>query len=166
MTSFQHFDGTKVHLKRKTRATTTTPKTEINSRTNANFRNANLSSIKIAHSNINSIRNKIDHISAELSDYDIICISETKLNESVQTSKILIDGYMEPIRKDRVTNNGGGLAIYSKNNIFLSRRLDLENDNIENIWIEVHSLKNKFLLGLFYRPQIVRMNFGTILKKF
>ena len=37
-----------------------------------------MSSIKLAHSNINSIRHKVDDIAHELSDYDIICISETK----------------------------------------------------------------------------------------
>ena len=29
---------------------------------------------------------------------------------------------------------------------------DLENNHIENIWVEVQSLKNKFLLGHFYGP--------------
>ena len=57
-----------------------------------------------------------------------------------------------PIRKDREINNGGGLIIYIKNNIFFKRRDDLENNSVENIWIEVQSHRNKFLLGLFYRP--------------
>ena len=42
--------------------------------------------------------------------------------------------------------------MYIKNNIHFKRRDDLENNHIENIWVEVQSLKNKFLLGLFYRP--------------
>ena len=36
--------------------------------------------------------------------------------------------------------------------IFFKRRDDLENNSIENIWIEVQSLRNNILLGLFYRP--------------
>ena len=110
------------------------------------------SSIKLAHTNINSIRNKLDDIAAELSDYDIIGISETKLNNSIQSSMLMLDSYNMPIRKEREINNGGGLIIYIKNNIFFKRRDDLENNSIENIWIEVQSLRNKFLLGLFYRP--------------
>ena len=41
------------------------------------YNHIKLTSMKIAQSNINNIRNKIDDISIELSDYDIICISET-----------------------------------------------------------------------------------------
>ena len=36
------------------------------------YNHIQLTSMKIAHSNINSTRNKIDDISVELSDYDII----------------------------------------------------------------------------------------------
>ena len=42
--------------------------------------------------------------------------------------------------------------MYIKNNIHFKRNDDLENNHIENIWVEVQSRKNKFLLGLFYRP--------------
>ena len=78
-----------------------------------------LTSMKIAHSNINGLRNKIDDISVNLSEYDIICVSETKLNEHFQTKNLLIDSYHNPIRKERNINNGGGLLIYIKNNIQL-----------------------------------------------
>ena len=63
-----------------------------------------------------------------------------------------MSGFRTPFRKDRLLNNGGGLAIYTKNNIYTLRRHDLENNNIENIWTEVHSYNKKFLIGLFYRP--------------
>ena len=121
--------------------------------------------ITIAHVNINSIRSKVDSISAELANYDIICVSETKLNEAFKTSDLEIDGYKVPIRKDRQVNNGGGLLIYVKNNISFKRRADLESDNIENIWLEINSLRNKFLVGLFYRPPTLLQNIGTILTK-
>lgn len=145
-----NIDGTKVYIKWRKITKTTCSQTTQNTRTQDHL--GNLSSLKIAHTNINSIRNKVDHISSELSDYDIICISETKLNDSVPTEKILIDGYKQPIRKDRPINSGGGLAVYTNNSISFSRREDIENNNIENLWIEVYSLRTKFLLGLFYRP--------------
>lgn len=112
----------------------------------------NFSGIKIAHSNVNSLRHKVDYITSELSDYDIICISESKLNDSISDSSISIDGYRQPLRKDRPINNGGGLVIYMKNNIHYKRRSDLELPNIETIWVEINALNRKFLLGLFYRP--------------
>ena len=106
-----------------------------------------MTSMKLAHSNINSIRNKIDDIASELSDYEIICISETKLNDSILTSNLMLNTYNTPIRKDRNHNDGGGLIIYIKNNIFFKRRDDLESNIIENIWVEIHSVRKKFLLG-------------------
>ena len=49
------------------------------------------SSIKLAHTKINSIRIKLDDIAAELSDYDIIRISETKLNNSIPSSTQMLN---------------------------------------------------------------------------
>ena len=65
-----------------------------------------LTSMKIAHSNMNGLRNKIDDISVNLSDYVVICISETKLNDHIPTKHLLIDSYHNPIRKERNINNG------------------------------------------------------------
>ena len=95
----------------------------------------------IAHSNINGLRNKIDDISVNLSEYDIICVSETKLNEHFQTKKLLIDSHHNPIRKDRTIYNGGRLLIYIKNNILYRHRPDIESADVENIWVEIRSLK-------------------------
>ena len=113
-----------------------------------------LTSMKIAHSDINGLRNKIDDISVNLSDFDVtcICLSETKLNDHIATKKLMIDSYHNPIRKDRNINNGGGLMVYIKNDIFYKHRPDLENAELENIWLEIRSLKNKYLLCHFYRP--------------
>ena len=108
------------------------------------YNHIQFTSMKIAHSNINSIRNKIDEISVDLSDYDVICISETKLNDQISTTSLLIDSYNNPIRKDRNINNGGGLTVYIKNNICYKNRPDLESDNLENIWVEIRSLKNTY----------------------
>jgi hypothetical protein len=43
-----------------------------------------------------------------------------------------------PQRKDR-TNSGGGLLIYSKEDIGICRKHELENDIDETIWVEVHA---------------------------
>ena len=95
--------------------------------------NEHLSCLKIAHSNIYSIRNKLDSVSAELSDFDIICTAETKLNDQYPTSELAIDGFKLPYRKDRLIKNGGGLLVYIKNSICCKRRHDLEVNYCENI---------------------------------
>ena len=53
--------------------------------------------MKIEHLNINGLRNKTDLLYAELADYDIICVSETKLTNQVETSTLEISGYNKPI---------------------------------------------------------------------
>ena len=113
---------------------------------------SNLTSMRVAHLNINGLRNKVDLVSTELAEYDIICVSETKLNDLVESSKLEINGFNEPIRRDRQYNNGGGLLVYVKNNIHFKRRTDIEQRYLENIWIQVSTLNKQFLLGLFYRP--------------
>ena len=126
--------------------------------------NEQLSCLKIAHSNINSIRNKLDSVSAELSDFDIICIAETKLNDQYPNSELAIDGFKPPFRKDRLINNGGGLLVYIKNSICCKRQHDLEDDYCENIWLEVQSLRKRFLIGLFYRPPNSTIEFWDALE--
>ena len=67
--------------------------------------------MKIVHLNING-----DLPYAALAEYDIICVSETKLNELVETSKLEINDFSEPIRRDRQFNSAGGFFVLIKNN--------------------------------------------------
>ena len=106
----------------------------------------------IVHYNIQSLVGKLDQIQIELSHFDVIALSETWLSENVSTEEILFQNYQRPFRKDRVENSYGGVIIYVKENIPCKRRLDLEIDGLECIWLEI-KLKNKtILLSLVYRP--------------
>jgi hypothetical protein len=46
----------------------------------------------------------------------------------------------------------GGVLAWVSNNIACKRRLDLEADDIEVMWLEIRSGNNKFLLCVCYRP--------------
>jgi hypothetical protein len=46
-------------------------------------------------------------------------------------------------RKDR-SNSGGGLLIYSENDISISRKSELENNLDETIWVEIRSKGQSF----------------------
>ena len=48
--------------------------------------------LSVFHINIRSLRNKISYLSDIASEYDIICVSETHLDENVNTSDLIIDG--------------------------------------------------------------------------
>jgi hypothetical protein len=74
-------------------------------------------------------------------------------DNSIENRDIELDLFdKNPQRKDR-TNSGGGLLIYSKEDIAICRKHELENDIDETIWVEVHAKGHSFLLCNTYRPE-------------
>ena len=63
-----------------------------------------------------------------------------------------MESFQLPLRKDRSVGSGGGVAIYVRNNISCIRRLDLEQENCECLWVEIPSVHRLILLGAYYRP--------------
>ena len=110
-----------------------------------------LSYFSIVHYNIQSISSKIDLIGSELRNFNIICLTETWLNQNTPDDSLKINEF-KLYRKDRQADNYGGVCVYIKENIHSRRRTDLELPNIECIWVEVNFHNKKFLLGTFYRP--------------
>jgi len=81
-------------------------------------------------------------------------LSETWLSDNTNTSDLLFPSYHEPIRKDRPFDSHGGVILYIKDTIGFRRRLDLEVNGLESIWVELKLCNNKpILFGLFYRPR-------------
>ena len=68
-------------------------------------------------------------------------------------SSFEINCIQKPCRRDRELNTGGGLIVYIKEGIQTCRRTDLENENLECIWLEIKPKKSKAVLdGNIYRP--------------
>ena len=108
--------------------------------------------LSVVHYNVQSLVPKLDLLTIELSEFDILAFTETWLNPSVRTNDLNIDSYRIPERKDRQGDSHGGVILYVKNNIHYTRRQDLELRGVERIWIEL-TLKHKHtLFGFFYRP--------------
>ena len=63
----------------------------------------------------------------------------------------MFPNYQRPFRKDRA-DSYGGVIIYVKETIPCKRRLDLEIDGIECIWLEMKLKSKVILLSVFYRP--------------
>ena len=62
--------------------------------------------------NINSLSSKYDALKVLISGtFDILIITETKLDDTYPISQFHIDGYSMPYRPDR-NRNGGGVIIY------------------------------------------------------
>lgn len=85
-------------------------------------------------------------------DYDVVCVCETWLNDSVLNSEIL-SNYGTIFRRDRVNRTGGGVLVAVKAGIQVTRRYDLEPDNTELVVIELMKSNVKpVTLYTFYRP--------------
>ncbi|KAL4238884.1 hypothetical protein ACF0H5_003591 [Mactra antiquata] len=113
--------------------------------------------IKIMHLNIHYLYPKFDEIKILLSEHpeiDILGLCETFLNEHFTGKEVNLNDY-QLFRKDR-KSNGGGIVLYVKNNFPCIRRIDLENENNEIMWLEIHPVNQKpFILGYVYRPPSV-----------
>lgn len=110
------------------------------------------SSLSIFHSNIRSLRNKIAYITDIISDFDVVFFTETHLDCRVSDNDILLDGFDNPVRKDR-NANGGGIIAYCKSDVNLKRRTDLEHEHIECMWFELKTKLHSLLLNITYRSE-------------
>lgn len=109
--------------------------------------------IKICHINAQSLNNKIDELrlTFENSCVDMVCVSETWLNDHTPDSLILLRGY-KVFRNDRKTR-GGGVAIYVRQGIKCKLvHKSAAEEKIEQVFIEVTSNGEKLLIGCVYRP--------------
>ncbi len=97
--------------------------------------------------NINGLSETLDSLLTEGKQYDVIAVTE-----SVKTKDILLDGFEEPLRKDRIEVQGGGITVYIKKGIITHRRHDLELQNLETIWLDITHHRRKFTLRIIYRP--------------
>ncbi|CAB3983304.1 Hypothetical predicted protein [Paramuricea clavata] len=85
-------------------------------------------------------------------NYDIVCVCETWLNNSVLSSEI-IPNYGTVFRHDRTGRIGGGVLVAIKSGIQVTHRHDLETDNTELIVTELFKSNSKpVILYTFYRP--------------
>ena len=116
--------------------------------------------IILSYINVNSIRNKLDHLKFLLGkSLDIICICETKLDETFPTVQFAIEGFSKPYRLD-ITSNSGGLLFYVKANLS-SKLIRFYNfpSEIQCIPIELNISTKKYALLSIYRPPNQNINY-------
>ena len=89
--------------------------------------------------------------------FDIVGITETWLDASIDNDIIHLNNYLPPLRRDR-NRNGGGICVYISDSFPAKRVPYLEPANIEIICIECQLSRQKHLLCITYRPP----NFDTI----
>ena len=85
-------------------------------------------------------------------EYDIVAVYETFLKPRMPSASFHIEGY-NLIRDDRLDREGGGVAIYLKNNLSYNILHTSSSDNSsEFLIIQVNLLNEKLLFGVIYRP--------------
>ena len=100
------------------------------------IRGENVDNIVVGTVNINSISPKFDEFKLMVSGYfDVIIVTETKLDDSFPKAQFCIDGFSIPYRLDR-NRNGGGLMIYVRDDT-TSKMLSKHNvfEDIEDAFI-------------------------------
>lgn len=109
--------------------------------------------ISIFHVNARSVRKKLDYIESVGFDSSLICITESHLDDKVLDDDIKLDGYYDkPFRKDR-NCFGGGVLVYVSTTLKVKRRVDLEYDNHEFIWLQLDFSNKSVLICIVYRTQ-------------
>ena len=138
-----------------------TPKTLVSSLEDLyNLRAFYPKNIILSYINVNSIRNKLDDLKLlQGKSLDIICISETKLDETFPTVQLAIEGFSKPYGLD-VTSDSGGLPFYVKADLpsKLIRFYNFPNE-IQCIPIELNISTKKYALLSIYRPPNPNINF-------
>ena len=71
-------------------------------------------SLDIVHLNTKIIRNKLEFLINLVESFQIACYTETHLDADVSFSNLILEGFNEPLRKDRA-RNGGGILVYLSN---------------------------------------------------
>ena len=82
----------------------------------------------------------------------MLAIQETKLNNSHKDSEFYILCF-DLVRRDRISDGGGGVCFYIRSSINFSVRNDLIIADLENLCIEVRKPQSKPLIVFnWYRP--------------
>ena len=113
--------------------------------------------IKIFHQNARGLSGNYGHVAELLQSFPglhILSLSETHIEarSSQEEGVFDIPGYSF-ISRPRKSGKGGGVGAYILDGISWDRRDDMENENVEAIWLEIrpsHSIS--FLLCIMYRP--------------
>ena len=113
----------------------------------------NVNNVIMGTLNINSLTSKFDKFKLVVSRiFDILIITETKLDNTFPTSQFYIECFLMPYRLDR-NRNGGGIIIYFREDI-PTKILTKQNlpEDIEGIFLEINFRKSKWLLCRIYHP--------------
>ena len=114
-----------------------------------------LNKLTVAHININSITSptKIEELNQFVvtSDVKILAITETKLDDSVNSSMYQIKGFHSPLTKHR-NRHGGGVAVYVHTSLPVQHLKALELSEHEWLWAKIKLPALTLIICCTYLP--------------
>lgn len=109
------------------------------------------------YQNVRGLRTKTQHLYAQTSDtfYDLICLTETFLNSSIQDSELFNHNYTI-YRRDRESSgsakkDGGGVLLAVRNDISASSQPEYQSD-AEDLWLLLTFANERVLICIVYLP--------------
>ena len=115
----------------------------------------------VVHFNIDSIlaegRKEQLEVVCKSMKLDCLLITESKLDDSIPNSMLLINGFHEPLRRDR-NRNGGGCLIYISERLTYKQLDRLQSDKYEHIWADVKVNDKIYSINALYRPSTDNTN--------
>ena len=109
--------------------------------------------LKVFILNVCTFYRRLDEIRNHIvsSNVDIIGFSESRLNNNISDSEVETDGY-KVNRCDRKERTGGGLTVYVRDILSVTRCHLVEDDKIESVWLELSNVNSKpTFIGFIYR---------------
>ena len=131
-----------------------------------------VTSLTLCHVNMRSLQPddrslKLDELHSTLcvnNNFDVICISETWLDDSISDDDIALPEY-QVHRRDR-NRHGGGVAIYTNNSLPVKYLDDFNIDGIELVCVEIKFNAKSILIACCYRPPGSRADAQEFLDNF
>jgi hypothetical protein len=121
----------------------------------------------VSHLNVNSLNLKFNEVHDLIvrSKFEVIVLSETKLDESYQNALYEIESY-NMYRQDKRSNSGGMMIYVSKNLPSTNGNINNCNDDIECMSVEISLNETKLLLvGMYKNPKMSPNSFKLYFEK-
>lgn len=106
--------------------------------------------LSILHLNVRSIRNKLEYIQDNCYDFDVLCFTETHLDNIFPNKSLHLDTHPNLYRND-ISSHSGGILIYTTSKILTNRLPEFEVLIPDSIWIKVKNNCHDFILCVVYR---------------
>ena len=113
------------------------------------------SHVIISHVNINSVtapyRLQELHQFAETNHVDVLALTETKLDDTINPDLYHLPNFHSPITKHR-NRHGGGTALYARTSVPITRIPELELPGEEWIWAKININDSLIIICCIYLP--------------